>query len=149
MQRPPLKLEKKRLCINIHAPTPTRANNNSTYKNHQTHHRSHRSHRCHRGQGKRQLATVQRRRRFRILYAISDCLLLRHRENTEQTVCGMGCIWKEFQLPKQKHLNALEHLLACFTRHKLKFINILCTTCVNVSPPSTSASLSLSAPRVH
>lgn len=52
---------------------------------------------------------------------------------------------KEFQLPKQQqqqqkqnHLNAWEHLLACFTRHKLKFINILCTTCVNVCT-STSA----------
>lgn len=51
----------------------------------------------------------------------------------------------------ERHSNAWEHLLACFTRHKLKFINILCTTCVNVSlslrpffAPSHAFSLPLS-----
>lgn len=85
--------------------------------------------------------TGRRRRWFRILYAISDCLLLRHthtvgrereRERGGRREGSKGRLhsssWRS-----ERHSNAWEHLLACFTRHKLKFINILCTTCVNVS----------------
>lgn len=59
---------------------------------------------------------------------ISDCLLVR------QSPTGAPPPLKKGAWPLGKGIfNALVHLLACFTRHKLKFINIFyALTCVNV-----------------